>query len=144
MNLKAIGRFYMEAIEIATGKILDTFEGNNLVVDLGKLNVCKLLGGDAAGVKLSQISVGTGATAPATGDTAITSPFTKDVESVVYVGSNTVQFNYSIEGSEANGKTIQEAGLLNDNGVLFARKQRSPIVKTSAIALRGIWEIQIS
>lgn len=142
-GINAKGRFYMEVIDVKTGKVIENYEGKNLVVDLGKLNVCQLLGGDTDGKKLSKISVGTNSTPPAAGDTTITGAFTKAIESVAYVGNNIVQFNYSIDGTEANGITIQEAGLLNDAGVLFARKQREPIVKTSAIALRGVWEIQI-
>lgn len=144
MNIKATGRFFMEAVEVSTGKVIDTYEANNLVVNTGLLNLCKLVAGDAAGHKLSQIAVGTGSAAPALTDTAITSPFVKDIASVSYVGNNIIQFNYSIEAGEANGKTIQEAGLLTDNNILFARKKRDPIVKTSAIALRGVWEIKFS
>jgi hypothetical protein len=144
MNIKATGNFYMEAICVKTGKVLDRFEGNNLVVNSGLLNVTKLLGGDAGGLKLTHISVGTNGAAPALTDGSITGAFSKAIDSVAYVGNNIVQFNYSIAASEANGMTIQEAGLFNDAGVLFARKQRSAIVKTSAVALQGVWTIQIS
>jgi hypothetical protein len=143
-SLKVKGRFLMNVIDVASGEIIDRYEGNNLVVNSGKLNVCKLLGGDATGKKLTHISVGTNPTPPSLTDTAITGAFSKAIDSVAYVGNNIVQFIYSIAGTEANGITIQEAGLFNDSGVLFARKQRSPIVKTSAIALEGVWEIQIS
>ncbi len=143
-KIKATGRFYMDVIDVATGKVLEHYEDNNLVVNSGLLNVCKLLGGDAAGKKLTTIKVGTNGTPPALTDTAITGAFSKAIGSVAYVGNNIVQFNYSITGSEANGITIQEAGLFNEAGVLFARKTRSPIVKTSAVALQGVWEIKIS
>jgi len=144
MKLKAKGRFYMEVIDIASGDVIDRFDGKNLVVNSGILNVCHLLGGDVAGHALTTIKVGTNPTAPALTDTAITGAFSKAIDSVAYVGNNIVQFIYSIDGTEANGITIQEAGLFNSAGVLFARKTRSAIVKTSAIALQGVWEIQIS
>lgn len=144
MKLKAKGRFYMRAIDIATGNVIDCFEGKNLVVNSGMLNVCHLLGGDATGHNLTTIKVGTNPAAPALTDTAITGAFSKAIDSVAYVGNNIVQFIYSIAGTEANGITIQEAGLFNSAGVMFARKTRSSIVKTSAIALEGVWEIQIS
>ncbi len=134
----------MEVIEIATGKILSTYEEKNLVVNSGLLNVCKLLGGDAAGSKISKIAVGTGNTAPVGTDTTITNQFLKAVDSVAYIGTDTVQFNYGIEGSEANGLTVTEAGLFTNSNVLFARKIVNPITKTSAIALRGVWEIKCS
>jgi hypothetical protein len=144
MKLKAKGRFYMEVIDIASGEVIDRFDGKNLVVNSGILNVCHLLGGDASGHALTTIKVGTSPTAPALTDTTITGAFSKAIDSVAYVGNNIVQFIYSIDGTEANGITIQEAGLFNSAGVLFARKTRSAIVKTSAIALQGVWEIQIS
>jgi hypothetical protein len=143
-GIKATGMFHMDVIDAATGKIIDSYTAHNLVVNLGKLNVCKLLGGDAAGHSLTKISVGTNGTAPALTNTAITGAFTKDIDSVAYSGNDIVRFVYTIATTEANGITIQEAGLLNSAGVLFARKQRTPIVKTSAIALQGTWEIKIS
>ena len=144
MNIKATGHFLMEVIDVVTGEVIDRYEANNLVVNSGLLNVTRLLGGDPAGSKLTHISVGTNGAPPALTDTAITGAFSKAIDSVAYVGNNIVQYIYSIGSSEANGMTIQEAGLFNNSGVLFARKQRSPIVKTSAVALQGIWTIQIS
>ncbi len=143
-GVKVKGRFCMNVIDVKTGEVIDRYIGKNLVVNSGMLNVCHLLGGDAAGHNLTTIKVGTNPTAPALTDTAITGAFSKAIDSVAYVGNNIVQFIYSIAGSEANGITIQEAGLFNSAGVMFARKTRSAIVKTSAIALEGVWEIQIS
>lgn len=144
MKIKATGNFYMNVIDVATGNIIDRYEGKNLVVNTGLLNVCRLLGGDASAHALTTIKVGTSATPPAMTDTSITGAFSKAIDSVAYVGNNIVQFIYSIDGTEANGITIREAGLFNSAGVMFARKQRDPILKTSAIALQGVWEIQLN
>jgi hypothetical protein len=140
---------------IASGQFkVDVFEGeklkysvieNNLVVTLGKTNLTKLLGGDAAGKKVEKISVGTNNTGTLVGDTAITGAFTKALLSVSYPSAQSVQFNFEIENGEANGMTIREFGLLNTDNVLFARKVRgTDIVKTSAIRLVGSWTITIN
>jgi hypothetical protein len=117
----------------------------NLVVTLGKTNIAKLLGGDAAGKKIEKISVGTSGTTAAVGDTAITGAFTKAIDSVTYPDAQSAMFHFEITNAEANGMTIREFGLLNTDEILFARKVRdTDIVKTSAIRLVGTWTITIN
>lgn len=146
MNEKVIvrGTFSIKVIENATGKLLEDYTDNNLVVTLGKTNVCKLLGGAVAGVKISKIAVGTGITDPAVTDTTLTGLVSKAIDSATYPDDNSVLFSWTLGTGDANGITITEFGLLNDNNVLCARKVRSGIVKTSAISIVGSWKIFVN
>jgi hypothetical protein len=143
-NIEVTGSFNLQVIDNATGKVLENYEAANLVVTLGRTNICRLLGGNAAGKAVTKIAVGTSAAVTAISNTALTSQFSKNIDSVDYPEANSVRFNWILGTADANGKTIQEFGLLNDSGVLFARKVRTAIVKSSAISLVGNWKITIN
>lgn len=136
------GSFSLEVYK--NGKLVETFIEKNLVVMGGKANAAKLMGGDAAGKKIEKISVGTSNIPPVDGDAALTGAFTKAIATVSYPETNSVQFNFTIEDTEANGMTIREFGLLNTDNTLCARKVRADIVKTSGIRLVGTWKITIN
>lgn len=138
------GNLEVTVIDVATGKVVDHFSEHNLVVTLGKVNMAKLLGGDAAGKPITKVGVGTSGIIPTLSDTGLTNAFIKDIGSVSYNSSGMVTFSFEISDSEANGLTIQEFGLYDDDNNLFARKTRASIVKTSANMLLGIWKINIA
>jgi hypothetical protein len=142
-TLKATGAVDIQVFE--NGKLVDRIRENNLVVTLGKTNIAKLLGGDAAGKPITQISVGDSNNTATVGDTVITDAFTKAITGVSYPDAQSVMISFEIENSEANGLTIREFGLLNPDNVLCARKVRdSQILKSNAIRLVGTWTITIN
>ena len=142
-KIKATGVFSLQ-IEDAAGNVLEKFEDKNLVVTTGQQNIAKLLGGDAAGKPVTLIGVGTNGNTPALTDTALTNLFSKPIIGVAYPAVNSVRYNWSLEAADANGITIKEFGLLNDDNVLIARKVRAEIVKSSAVRLVGSWTITIN
>lgn len=142
-SIKVKGSFSVDVIDNA-GDVLEHYSDNNLVVTLGKTNAAKLLGGHADGKKISKIAVGTNATDPVVGDTAITGMYSKAIDGITYPDANSVLFSWSLDNAEANGMSIVEFGLLNDSNVLFARKVRTAIAKTSAVRLVGTWKIIIN
>jgi len=142
-KLKFKGEVDIQVFE--NGKLIDRIHENNLVVTLGKTNIAKLLGGNAAGKAITQIAVGTSGVAATVADTTITTQFAKAIDSVDYTTPTSVTFNFDIDNAEANGLTIREFGLLNGDGVLCARKVRdTDIIKTDAIRLVGTWKITIN
>lgn len=143
-GIEAKGFFRIKVIEATTGKVLEDYGDNNLVVTLGKANTAQLLAGAATGKKISKIAVGVGAALPDVSDTALTTPFIKNVDGYSFPATNEVLFSWTIETTEANGLSITEFGLMNDSGVLFARKVRSAIIKSSSIKLVGTWKITIN
>lgn len=147
-GMKVKGYVVLHVKCVDTDEIVQTFEGANLFLDLGRLDVVKLLGGDPAGVSITQFGVGTSNTAPTNADNALTGAFIKNLNtggSVNLYTTNTVTFGYRIDNGEANGITIQEVGLYSASNVLVARKTLStPIVKTSSFYMDGTWTIQIN
>ena len=123
------------------GELVDVYEDKNLVVDNYKLIHSKLLGGQAGAV--TQFGVGTSATAPAAGNTALTNQFLKALDSApTYPTTSSVSFAFSLASGEANGLAISEFGLFTAAGLLYARKTRpSPLNKDTDLSFTGAWVI---
>jgi len=135
----------MQCIDAATGKVIETLTEPNLVVTLGKTNLCKLMGGDAAGDVITQIAIGEGTATPDVADVGpLTNQFKKAFDTTTYPDVNSVLFSWTIDTTEGNGLSITEFGLLNSADVLMARKTRSAIVKTNAFSIVGSWKIYIN
>lgn len=118
------------------------WEQKNLIVANSKQIHAKLLGGSVTNQSITQIAFGTNGTAPASTDTAITSPFAKAVDSVTFPAANQVQFAFSLLSTEDNGVAIMEFGLLTAGGTLYSRLVRSVALnKASDISLSGTWTI---
>jgi len=127
----------------ADGNVLERFSGKNLVVDLGRESIAKLLAGEGTDKQITQISFGTGTTAADVADTTITNPTTKDLDGFSYPNSKSVTYEFSLGLLEGNGKDITEFGLLSEDDTLFSRKVRTqPIVKTSEMQITdGVWTL---
>lgn len=124
------------------GEIIEEMDEDNLIVDVAKTVHSRLLGGSTTGKTVTTIGFGTNGTAPVAGNTALTSSYTKALDSVSYPATNQVQFNFSLGSTEANGKDILEFGLLTGDGSLYARRIRSGVLsKQSDISLTGSWVI---
>lgn len=124
------------------GLLADVVDKPNLIVDGSKLIHAKLLGGSVVNNSVTTIGFGTNGTAPAGGNTTLTAPFTKLLDSVTYPASNQVTFNFSLASGEDNGQAIMEFGLLTGSGALYARVVRaSAINKAADISFAGSWTI---
>ena len=134
------GIFWMQKISAATGEVLETYEDNNLIVTLGRGHIATLLGGTTSN-RITKIAVGTNGALPVVSDSAITGGISKTLTSKSYPVTGTLQCNWSLETSEANGTAIREFGLLLDNDVVFARKTRDVINKDNTFRFEGIWKI---
>lgn len=139
LNIKGV--FFMQIICAHTGKVLETYEDRNLVVNNGREIVTKLLGAGTTTKKLSKIAFGTNGTAPTGADNAITGAFTKNLGAVTYPTISSVKFDWTLGASEGNGINIVEFGILSSDDTLFARKVRALIAKNSDIILNGNWTI---
>lgn len=124
------------------GVVFDVLDEENLIVDGSKNVHAKLLGGAVTGKSIASVGFGTSGTAPVGGNTALTSPYTKALDSISYPATNQVQFNFSLGSGEANGKAILEFGLITTDGTLYARRIRAGALnKESDISLSGSWVI---
>lgn len=124
------------------GRIIGRMNDDNLVVDLAKTGITRLLGGDTTNRPITKFAVGTNGTAPAAGDTTITNVFVKAVDGVSYPTASSVRFAFSLTDAEANGLAILEFGLLTAGNVLYARKVRaSALNKAADITISGTWTL---
>jgi len=149
------------------GKIIETYEDNNLIVNSAKLLLAHLLGGDVNGKSVTKIGFGTNGAMPLPDNTSLTNSFTKPVKTISYPGYTTeevnwgpilglsndiivswycyqIQFDWELLTNEDNGHSISEFGLISGNNTLFARKSRNgPIVKAPDISIEGSWIITL-
>lgn len=124
------------------GELIERWEDRNLIVNGAKTALASLLGGAVSGNSIATIGFGTSGTAPAVGNTALTSAYSKAVGAITYPAAGSVRFAFSLGSTEANGKAILEFGLFTGAGVLFARKTRSTAInKESDLTLAGGWTI---
>lgn len=136
-------RGMFEIFVFRKGILIERSEDRNLVVDVARVGLARLISGDVSAAPIDRIGFGTNNAAPTPGDTALTEPLLKTVDGHSFPKSGEVQFTWSLATSEGNGKNIAEFGLVSSDGSLFARKNRSAaIAKDSDISLSGTWTIQ--
>ena len=98
-----------------------------MILTAGKTNVEKLLGGDAAGDKITHICVGTSNTPVTAGDTTLTDEVSVPIDSVLYPAADLAVFSATLPASTPSF-TIEEMGLRNEAGTLVHRKIVTPAV----------------
>ncbi len=139
-DIKLQGLFKIKVFK--DGKLIETMEEHNQIVLSAKEAMAHLIGGDISKRSVKKVAFGTNGSIPGVGDTAITSPYEKVIDSVSYPDKGQVTFHFSLGATEANGKKIREFGLLCENGILFARRIRSEILaKEADITITGEWTI---
>lgn len=138
------GRIKIEVTDISSGE-KEVININNLVVNTGLDALVELLRGAGTGVnEVTDIGFGTDNTAAAAGDTGLTGTFSKTIDGSANIGTGEIEIYGSLGTGENNGVTIQEIGLFQTGGDLFARAVISPIVKTVAITVGVTWTITIT
>lgn len=128
--------------DLRTGRRRLWDEGHNLVTAAGLNLLRDRLRGVSLVDPLSHIAVGTSNTAAASGQTALVAEVFRDIYTQVTLGAASIVFRYYLGPNDANGNTLQEAGLLNAGagGTLYARRVLgSPIVKTIDVAATFEW-----
>ena len=134
------GRFRLRAYR--AGKLVETWEDKNLIVDGARRAAAELIAGVGTGKHIAGIAFGTRAAAPTPDDTEITEAFVKKLDGVTFPLPGQACFSWRLDASEANGMDIIEFGLLTEDGTLWARKVREKAIpKAGDIALEGEWII---
>lgn len=128
------------------------FVVKNVTCDDGRTRIAKALSGNTATVdemEVNYVSVGTSATAPATGDTQLTAEtFRKAVSSVTYSGKNFYATGFYAAGEATT--TINEHGLFIEgsgtanSGELLSHLLTGAVVKGAGDTLTVETEIQIN
>lgn len=143
--VKIKGEFFQRIYKIVSGEkiLIEKYEDKNLVVNLGKQKICKLIANDGVNNYVNSISFGTSIVNPTIADISITDPFNKGFTGYTYETDTSVTFEWELLTTEANGKSITEYGLICADSTLFSRKVRGSIEKESDIYIDGSWKITI-
>jgi hypothetical protein len=143
-HLVARANVRVDVLEACTGRLLSRRRRHNMVVDAGLDLVRDLVYGD--GVTLSHGAVGTDATAPAAGQTALGLEVFRDL-----IGQRTKQtaglvIKFVLGSQQGNGNVLREAGLFNAaaGGTMYARVTPEEIAKTDAILVIYTWTLSWS
>lgn len=120
---------------------VERYIDHNMIMNVARDALARLLGGDGTGKTITHIGVGTNGNGPDPADTQLTSAYTKKISGHSYPATGRVTFSFSIGRAEANGKKICELGLLCSDGTLFARRTRGIIEKADDIEIIGTWTI---
>lgn len=122
-------------------------EVHNLVTTVGKNTFIRdfLRGTPVTG--LEYFAVGTGATAPALGDTALGTEVYRDIITGFTTGTSLLQVDHYIGSAQANGHDLYEAGVFGNgaagssgSGTMFCRTVHTAKTKNSTKALTYAWE----
>ena len=122
-------------------EIIEEYEEKNMIVDVAKIAMAQLIGGDGSGKVITRIGFGSDGEGPTPADTDISGMYIKNLTSHTYPFNGHVQFNWMLSTSEANNLAIREFGLICADDTLFARKTRQLIQKEDDISLEGSWTI---
>lgn len=113
-----------------------------MLLDFGKLNVERLIGGDTAGKKAAKIVIGTSDTPVTSSDSTITGAVSRDIDNVTYPSPGIIQLSATFLDSDP-AMTVKEVGLLNESNVLIHRKVVTETVKSAGIALIVNYRIKV-
>ena len=122
-------------------------EHRNLVMQVGKTVLCKLLAHDPTYVNeyISKIGFGTNSTAAADSQTALVAQVLTETATPTYPASNSVTFTAVMGVADGGTATYQELGLLtNLTSMLFSRVVISPILKSSLYRIQVEWTISFT
>lgn len=139
MSLRGV--FSMRVLD-KTGKIIDTWRDNNMIVNGARVAMSMLVSeGADTGKVITRFGVGTCQDTATPADTTLSDIYANAIIGHDYPEAGTVRFFWKLGYDEANDKNISEFGLFCADGSLFSRKVRSPIFKASDISFEGEWSI---
>lgn len=145
-SIKVIGELRVR--HIRAGKVLsDTGFMDNIVTTAGKTEIARIIEA-GTGTLVSHMGFGTGSTAVAASDTALTTEltgngYTRKATTKSISAAGTVQYIATLTGV-TNNPTIQEAGLFNaaTAGILVAHQLTGAVnLATAADSLEVTWKL---
>jgi hypothetical protein len=134
--------------EARTGELVGRRLVHNRVPLTVRNAVRDLLNGVGGGPSLTVgwFALGTGAAPPADGDTALGAEVFRDAVTSRIPSSGSLNVQYFLGTTSANGSTLTEAGLFNASaaGTLLARASFAGIAKTASLTVTFSWTISVN
>lgn len=140
------GRLLIELFD-ASGKLKDRQETTNLVVTSGKNHIADQLKSSPAQAAMGWMAVGTGATAPAAGDTLLGAEIDRNALTSRTAAANVVTYVGNWAAGDATNAAISEAGIFNvvtaNTVTMLARATFTAINKGASDTLQITWTVTI-
>lgn len=135
----------IETFDARTGEKRGEVWAHNRAVDVGLNLLRDYLYGDTP-THITHGAVGTDDTAPAAADTALGAEEFRDVIAARIKGDQSLTIQFVLSSQMANGVTLNEAGLFNDDtaGTMYARVVTDPVEKTSDISALYTWTLSFA
>jgi len=142
--VRLTGRLKLELRDSA-GRLKELREIDNLVVTAGKTVIANRLCASPTKNPMSHMAIGTGTTAPAVGDTALTTELARVALTSATPSTNTVQYVATFNAGVGTG-AITEAGLFNASpaGDMLAHTTFTAITKGGSDVMTVTWTVTIS
>ncbi len=143
-NLKLRGDVAL-VLKGADGKVKDSREIKNLIVNDGLEFICSRMAGTSANV-MSHMALGSGTTAPAAGQTDLVSILgSREALDSSTPSSNTIAYVASFEAGEGTG-AVTEAGIFNaaTGGDMLCRTVFSVVNKEADDTMSVTWTITLT
>ena len=129
------------------GKEIDSYADHNLIVNVGRERLAKMVTGEASST-IDFIGLGSGGEDEAAGDTALTEQILLPLTGKTTEGMD-ARFDFTIGEYQANGLKIREFGLFFTDETMFSHRVRrkksdgsaSVIEKQDDITIQGYWII---
>jgi hypothetical protein len=127
----------------SAGKVKAMRKVTNLVVTTGKNHVADQLSSSPGGAAMSHMAVGTGATAPAVGDTTLGTEIDRNALTSRTDATNVVTYVGDWAAGDATNSAIAEAGIFNaaSSGTMLARATFTAVNKTASDTLQITWTV---
>lgn len=145
-SLHATGQLRIDHFD-SQGRKIDSRFIPNLVVQVGKNYIASRMIGTASSV-MTHMEVGTGTTAPVSGDTALQSPIggsRQAFSASPSTSSNTVTYTATFGAGVGTG-AITEAGIFNASsaGTMLCRTTFSVVNKAAGDTINISWSVTVS
>jgi hypothetical protein len=130
-----------------SGSLKDQRETTNLVVTSGKNHIADQLKSSPAQAAMGWMAVGTGATAPAAGDTLLGAEIDRNALTSRTAAANVVTYVGNWAAGDATNAAISEAGIFNvvtaNTVTMLARATFTAINKGASDTLQITWTVTI-
>jgi len=143
-GLPLVGEVFVE-LRGPDGEVKDVRRTPNLVVDAGEVHIADQLSTTPGGAAMSHMAVGTGATAPAFGNTALGAEVDRNALTSRTDSGNVVTYVGTWAAGDATNSALTEAGIFNAGaaGTMLARATFTAIDKQAGDTLTITWTVTI-
>jgi hypothetical protein len=139
---------FVKLEKVSGGKVVDTREFNNLIVNAGKAQVAALILSDIGGTAFDYLGVGTGSTAPNATDTALVSQAYRTTGTGVRITTSVANDTARLSSSFAitTSATLREIGIFNSasTGIMLGRATFSDLAVNNEDTVNATYSIQVS